>query len=87
MVECLEALRRVVVGVFGQIFGPKFENDPRTFDETFMGVMRTHNTRITPKVHVLVQHVPEYVHPTEVALTFNIPSTLMCPYRHRAKCK
>ncbi len=85
LVECLEALRRVVVGVFGQILGPEFENDPRTCEETLMRAMRTHNPRITPKVHVLVQHVPESVRRTEEARTFDIPSTLMCPYRHRAK--
>ncbi len=35
-----------------------------TFEEEFMGDMRTHNSRITPKVHVLVHHVPEYVRRT-----------------------
>ncbi len=31
LVECLEALHRVVVGVFGQIVDPGFENDLSTF--------------------------------------------------------
>ncbi len=31
-----------------------------------MGAMRTHNLRMTPKVHVLVHHIPEYVRPTGV---------------------
>ncbi len=66
LVECLEALHRVVVGVFGQILDPGFENDISTFEETFMGAMRTHNLRMTPKVHVLVHHVPEYVRRTGV---------------------
>ncbi len=61
LAECLEALYRVVVGVFGQILGPEFKNDTRKFEETLMGAMRTHNLRITPKVHVLVHHVPKYV--------------------------
>ncbi len=26
-----------------------------------MGAMGTHNPRMTPKVHVLIHHVPEYV--------------------------
>ncbi len=42
LVECLEALHRVVVGVFGQILDPEFENDTRKFEETLMGAMRTH---------------------------------------------
>ncbi len=40
-----------------------------------MGAMRTHTLRITPKVHVLVHHVPEYVCRTGVARAFDIPST------------
>ncbi len=60
LVECLEALHRVLVGVFGQILYPELENHISTFEETFMGTMRTHNPRLTPKVHVFVHHVPEY---------------------------
>ncbi len=30
-----------------------------------MDAMRTHNPRMTPKVHVFVHHVPEYVRCTE----------------------
>ncbi len=33
-----------------------------------MGAMRTHNPRMTSKVHVLVHHVPEYVRRTGVQL-------------------
>ncbi len=39
LVEYLEALHHVVVGVFGQILDPEFENDTSTFEETFMGAM------------------------------------------------
>ncbi len=85
LVECLEELHRVGVGVFGQILDPEFKNDTCTFEETLMGAMRTHNPRITLKVHVLVHHVPEYVRRAGAARTFDILSTLMCPYRHRAK--
>ncbi len=35
-----------------------------------MGTMRTHNPRVTPKVHVLVHHVPEYVRRTGIQLGF-----------------
>ncbi len=45
-----------------------FENDIITFKEKFMGAMRTHNPRMTPKVHVLVHHVPEYVRRAGVQL-------------------
>ncbi len=38
-VECLEALHRVVVGVFGQIVDPGFKNDISTFEKKFMGAM------------------------------------------------
>ncbi len=57
LVECLEALHHVVV-----------ENDLSTFEEMFMGAMRTHNPRMTPKVHVHVHHVPEYVRRTAAPL-------------------
>ncbi len=39
LVECLKALHRVVVGVFGQIVDLGFENDISTFAEKFMGAM------------------------------------------------
>ncbi len=31
-----------------------------------MGTMRTHNPKITPKVHMLMHHVPEYVRRTGI---------------------
>ncbi len=68
LVECLEALHRVVVGVFGQNLDPGFENDIITFEETFMGAMLAHNPRMTQKVHALVHHVPECVSRTRVEL-------------------
>ncbi len=76
LVECVEALHRVMVGVFGQILDPGFENDISTFKEKFMGAMRTHNPRMTPKVHVLVHHVPEYVRRTGFQLE---PSSEQAP--------
>ncbi len=66
LVVCLEALHRVVVGVFGQILDPGFENDVSTFEEKFMRAMRAHNPRITSKVQLLVHHIPEYVRRTGV---------------------
>ncbi len=39
-----------------------------TFEETFMGAMRTHNPRMTLKVHMLIHHVPEYVRRTAAPL-------------------
>ncbi len=60
LVECLEALHRVVVGVFGQIVDPGFEYDISTFEKRFMGAMRTNNPMMTPKVYVLIHHVPAF---------------------------
>ncbi len=68
LVECLEALYRVAVGVFSQILDPEFKNGINTFEETFTGAMRTYNLLMTPNVHVLVHHVPEYVRRTGVPL-------------------
>ncbi len=33
-----------------------------------MEVMRTHNPRMTPKVHMRIHHVPEYVRRTGIKL-------------------
>ncbi len=68
LVECLEALHRVVIGVFGQVLDPETENDISTFEETFMEAKRTHSPRMTPKVQVLVHRVPEYVCPVGIQL-------------------
>ncbi len=68
LVECLEAFHRVVVGVFGQIADPGTKDNVSTFEETFMGAMRTQNPRMTPKVHMLIHNVPEYVRRTAAPL-------------------
>ncbi len=68
LVECLEAFHRVVIGVFGQLLDPVFENDIITFEEKFMGAMQTHNPRMTSKAHMLIHHVPEYVRCTGIQL-------------------
>ncbi len=57
-----------MVGVFGQIVDPETKNDISPFEETFIGAMLTHNFRMTPKVQVLVHHVPEYVRHTSAPL-------------------
>ncbi len=68
LVECLEVFHRVEVSVFGKIVDPETENDTSTFEETFMGAMRTQNPRMTLKVHMLIHNVPEYVHRSAVPL-------------------
>ncbi len=68
LVECLEAFRLVVVGVFGQIVDPETKYNVNTLEETFMGAMRTQNPRMTPKVHMLIHKVPEYVRRTAAPL-------------------
>ncbi len=45
--ECLEAFHRVVVGVLGLIVDPETKGNISTFEETFMGAMRTQNPRMT----------------------------------------
>ncbi len=47
---------------FGNIFDPTFENDKHIFKETIMGAMWTNDLRMM----MPVQHLPEYVHRTEV---------------------
>ncbi len=59
---------RVVVGVFGQIVDPETKDNVSTFEETFMGAMRTQNPKMTPKVHMLIHSVPEYVRRTAAPL-------------------
>ncbi len=68
LAECPEALHCVVVGVFGQILDPETENDISRFEETFMGAMRTRNPTMTPKLHMLVHHVPKCVRCTGIHL-------------------
>ncbi len=68
LVECLEAFPRVVVGVLGQIIDPETKDNVSTFEETFMGAMRTQNPRMTPKVHMLTHNVPEYMRRTTAPL-------------------
>ncbi len=72
---------RVVVGVFSRILDQEFENGASTFDETFMRAMRTHNLWMTPKVHVLVYHVPEYVRRSGVSLGFTSKQELGIQHR------
>ncbi len=48
LVKFLEELHRVVAFVSGHILDLEFENGIRTFEETLMGAMRTHNPTMTP---------------------------------------
>ncbi len=68
LVECLEAFHRIEVGVFGQIVDPETKENVSTFEEAFMGTMRTRNPRMTLKVHMLIYNVPEYVRRTAAPL-------------------
>ncbi len=70
LVECFEMFYRVAVGVFGQIVDPETKDNVSTFEETFMGAMRTQNLMMTPKVHMLIHNVPEYVRRYGVPLGF-----------------
>ncbi len=81
LVECLEAFHRVVVGVFGQIIDPETKDNVSTFEETFMGTIRTQNPRMTPKVHMLVHHVPEYVRRAAAPLGHTSEQALECQHR------
>ncbi len=59
---------RVEVGVFGHIVDPETKDNVSTFEETFMGAMRTQNPRMKLKVHMLIHNVPEYVRRTAASL-------------------
>ncbi len=56
-----------------------------------MGAMRTHNFRMTPKVHVLVPHVPQYVRRTgfqfgpTFVLALESQNICFCFFYHRFK--
>ncbi len=81
LVECLEAFHRVVVGVFGQIVDPETKDNVSTFEETFMGAMRTQNPRMTPKVHMLNHNVAEYVRRTAAPLGHTSGQALSSQHR------
>ncbi len=49
LVEYLEALHLVLVGVFGNILDTKFENGVRILKEEFVEALRTYNLRMTTK--------------------------------------
>ncbi len=68
LVECLEVFHRVVVGVFVWIVDPETKDNVNTFEETFVGAMRTRNPRMTRNVIMFINHVPEYVHRTGIQL-------------------
>ncbi len=68
LVECLEMFHPVVLGAFGQIVDPETKDNVSTFEETFMGAMRTQNPGMTPKVYMLIHSVPEYVRRTGIQL-------------------
>ncbi len=73
---------RVVVGVFGQIVDPETKDNVSTYEETFMGAMRTQNPRMTPKVHMLIHNVPEYVRRTAAPLGHTSEQALESQHRY-----
>ncbi len=54
--------------VFGNILDPELENDMYLYKENLIVAMQTHSLIMTPKVHLLVHHVPKYVRRTGVPL-------------------
>ncbi len=68
MLGCLLSLGLVVGIVFGNITDPVTEQDIRIFKETFMGVTRAYDFRITQRAHVLAHHVSENARRSAVPL-------------------
>ncbi len=81
LVECLEALHCVVVGVFGQIADPETKAHVSTFEETFMGAMRTQSPRMILKVRMLIHNVPAYVRRTAAPLGLTSEQALESQHR------
>ncbi len=63
LVECLKALYHSVFGVFGSVLDREI-----TYTYLRKSSWEPHNFRMTPKVHVLVPHVPQYVRRSGVQL-------------------
>ncbi len=72
------ALHLALVGVFGIILDSEFGNDMHIFKEKFMKAMQKHDLMMTPKVHVLVHHVPNYACRTHVTLGPTSGQALEC---------
>ena len=68
-VHILRCLYQVVRSCFGIILAPEFETHIHKFKEIYLDL----NIAITPKVHILTEHVPDFCKKNMATLWAGIP--------------
>lgn len=62
--EILSAFNNLVSSCFGQQLNEEWEN----YHEIFFWLIKHHNIKMTPSMHTLKYHVPEFIHTKQMAL-------------------
>ncbi len=68
IVNCLRLFEKVVDATFGHILSSTYEEVMSQFGVSFTAIMLTFHISLTPKIHILLHHVPQFIRMTQMPL-------------------
>ncbi len=68
IVKCLRLFEKVVEATFGHVLSSNYEEVISQFGVSFTTIMSTFHISMTPKIHVLVHHIPQFIRMTQIPL-------------------
>ncbi len=60
LIDCLRFFRKIIAATFSEDLLPNYEEVFKQFGSTFSKVMSIFRIRLTPKLHILLQHLPQW---------------------------
>ena len=57
----LPTFRAVMVSICGIAPGPSWENDIAVFKAQFLAVQQLFGLKETPKIHLILEHIPDFI--------------------------
>jgi len=68
--DCLKTFQAAMDGTFGFTLDPFYEKMYEEFSVTYMTLSKQFGFSITPKVHIMIRHVPEYIKRTGMPIGY-----------------
>ncbi len=68
IVNCLRLFEKVVEATFGHVLSPNYEEVISQFGVSFTTIMSTFHISITPNVHIVLHHIPQFIRMTQMPL-------------------
>ncbi len=68
IVNCLRLFEKVVEATFGHVLSLTYEEGIFQFGVCFTTIMSTFHISMTPKVHIVLHHIPQFIRMTQMPL-------------------